>query len=86
VKAAGRVILPHHVRWSGPDLEYDLDDEPDRVQVYEQVLQEGTEDDVRFFVDVDELLDAWDLMVLPPWVRGVWAGWFLRHRGIELPC
>ncbi|HWD51096.1 MAG TPA: hypothetical protein VG412_01750 [Acidimicrobiales bacterium] len=56
------------------------------MRVYEQVLQEGTEDDVRFFVDVDDFLAAWDLMVLPPWVRGVWASWFLKQRGIELPC
>ena len=56
----------------------------DRNRVYEQILQEGT--DVRYFVDADELLAMWDDIVLPPWVRKVWAGWFRRHRGIEASC
>jgi hypothetical protein len=42
--------LQVHIRWSGPRLAYDLDDRADRVRVYQQVLREGTEDDVRFFV------------------------------------
>lgn len=86
VKAAGRVNLPHHVRWSGPELQYDLADPLDRARVYEQVLREGTDADVRLYVDVDELLAMWDDVVLPPWVRRAWAAWFRRHRGIELPC
>ncbi len=57
-------------------MTYDLDERADRARVYEQVLREGTEDDVRFYVDPDQLLDLFDKLVLPPTVRQAWAaGW-----------
>lgn len=37
-----------------------LSDPRDRARVYEQVLREGNEDDVRWFIRVDELMDLWD--------------------------
>lgn len=86
VKATGRVELPVHVRWSSPRLTYDLARRSDRARVYEQVLREGTEDDVRYYVEVDQLLDLWDDLVLPPAVRRSWAAWIARRRGIELTC
>ncbi len=83
-KASGQVELPFHIRWSEPYLTYDLARRPHRLRVYEQVLREGTEDDVRFYVDVDQLLDLFDELVLPPTVRRAWVDWFRRHRGTEL--
>jgi hypothetical protein len=71
-KASGRVELPLHVRWSGGPIVYDLDDRADRARVYEQVLREGSEDDVRHYIDADQLLDLWDELVLPAAVRRVW--------------
>lgn len=69
------VTLLLHVRWSGPDRSYDLAVGCDRVRVYEQVLSEGTEEDVRTFVDVDQLLDLWDDLLLPArWARRGPAG------------
>jgi len=47
VKATGRVELPLHIRWSGPPIIYALADRTDRARVYEQVLREGTEGDVK---------------------------------------
>jgi hypothetical protein len=85
-KADGRVELPLHVRWSGPPLTYDLAQRAERARVYEQVLREGTEEDVSYYVRVDQLLELWDDLVLPPPVRRAWATWFKRHRGIELAC
>jgi hypothetical protein len=79
-KASGRIELPLHVRWSGPPLTYDLDDRADRARVYEQVLREGTDDDVRFYVDADRLLELWDELALPPPVRQAWAGWIESRR------
>jgi len=79
-KATGRVELPLHIRWSGPQLVYDLDDRIDRARVYEQVLREGTEEDVRFYVDPDQLLELWDELVLPQPVRRAWAPWIEEHR------
>ncbi len=86
LKASGVVTLPFHVRWSEPSLTYDLGRRADRLRVYEQVLREGTADDVRTYIDVDQLLDFFDDLVLPPNVRRAWAAWFHRHRGIELAC
>lgn len=81
-KARGRVELPLHIRWSGPSLTYDLDDPVDRARVYEQVLREGTEDEVRYYVDADRLAEIFDELVLPPPVREAWAGWLDRHRRV----
>ena len=78
-KAAGRVVLPPHIRWSGR-ADYDLSDRRDRISAYEQVLTEGTAADVRYFIDVSQLVDLWDELVLSPHVRAAWAAW-LRLRG-----
>jgi hypothetical protein len=78
-KASGRVELPLHIRWSGPVLMYDLDDRADRARVYEQVLREGTDDDVRYYVDADSLRDLIDELVLPPPVRRAWTAWLRRN-------
>jgi hypothetical protein len=85
-KARGRVELPFHVRWSGPSLTYDLSDRADRARVYEQVLREGTDEDVRLYIDPDQLLELWDELVLPRPVRRAWAAWFGRHRQVQLEC
>ena len=79
-KASGRVRLPLHIRWSGTPVTYDLDDPVDRARVYEQVLREGTEEDVRFYVDAETLLELWDELVLPPAVRLAWASWIEERR------
>jgi hypothetical protein len=82
----GTVVLPMHVRWSGPPIEYDLTNPADRARVYEQVLREGIDDDVRRFIDPDELMALWDNLVLPVNVRRAWALWFRRNRGADLAC
>jgi len=79
-KAHGRVQLPLHIRWSGPPVTYNLDDYADRARVYEQVLREGAEDDVSFYVDADHLLELWDELVLPPQVRDAWMSWIEDRR------
>jgi hypothetical protein len=79
---AGRVVLPIHLKWSGP-VEYDLDDEAQRKLVYEVVLREGGEADVRRFIDPDELLRLWSRLVLPSNVRVAWRDYFLLVRGVD---
>lgn len=86
VKARGRVELPLRVRWSGPPKVYDLTDARDRLRVYEQVVREGTNEDVRRFIEVDLLVELWDDLVLPPHVRQAWALWLGARRGISLAC
>lgn len=85
-KESGTVELPLHVRWSHPPRSYDLDDPRQRRLVYEQVLSEGLDDDVRRFVDVDTLVADWDELVLPARVRRAWADWLLRRRHLVLAC
>ncbi len=85
-KATGVVELPLHIRWSGPLRLYDLADRQERARVYEQVLREGNEDDVRRFIRSDELIDLWDELVLPRNVRNAWADWLERHRRVTLLC
>jgi len=84
-KACGVVELPQRVRWSGRRT-YDLDDPRQRRLAYEQVLQEGTDDDVRRFIDVDTLISEWDELVLPAHVRRAWAGWLQSHKAVEVAC
>jgi hypothetical protein len=86
VKAHGTVELPLHVRWSGSRKIYDLDRYSDRLRVYEQVLREGNDDDIRRFIDVSELLVLWDELVLPDYVRRAWGGWFRRHGRPDPGC
>lgn len=85
-KAHGRVELPLHVRWSGQPKSYDLDERSDRLRVYEQVLREGNDDDVRRYVEVDELVLLWDELVLPEYVRRTWSAWFRRHGMPDPVC
>jgi hypothetical protein len=85
-KAHGFVRLPAHVFWSGADTPWDLDDLRPRLQVYEIVLTEGTDDDVRRFIDVDELIRLWPQMWLSPHVRRAWRDHIRRLRGVELEC
>lgn len=73
-KASGVVELPLHVQWSGR-RRYDLADPADRTRVYELVLREGDEDDVRRFVRVDALVELWDDLLLPTHIRDAWQEW-----------
>ena len=79
-KASGKVTLPGHVAWSFP-YSYDLDDRKSLRDCYARVMTEGLDDDVRFYIDLDVLLDVWDELWLSPHVREAWAVW-LRGRGL----
>jgi hypothetical protein len=83
-KARGVVRLPRRVNWSEADPTYDLDDRRQRALVYEQVLSEGTAEDVRRFIDVDELIDLWEDLVLPRAVSQAWIDWVAARRAVRL--
>lgn len=70
-KASGIVVLPLHIDWHGEPRRYDLDDPQQRARVYEQVLREGNDDDIRHFIDVDRLQALWTRLWLPRRVRAV---------------
>jgi hypothetical protein len=69
-------------RSCGAIAQYDLSDRGQRARAYEPVLREGTAEDVRYFVDVDDLLDVWDELVLPPAVSRAWIDWLAKHRHV----
>lgn len=83
-KASGVVNLPLHVQWSGRPRYYDLADRRQRALVYELVLTEGTDDDVRSFIDVDELVRLWGDLVLPEHVRLAWSQWLATRRNVAV--
>lgn len=85
-KATGVVELPSHIRWSGPPRTYDLSDRQQLARAYEQVLIEGTEDDVRYFIRGENLIDLWDELFLPRQVCRAWADWLRRHHDVDLTC
>jgi len=85
-KANGVIELPLHVSWSGPRIGWDLADRRQRARVYEIVLSEGTDDDVRRFIDVDQLVDLWDDLWLAPHVRYAWADQIERLRRVRKRC
>jgi hypothetical protein len=82
----GVVRLPNHVFWSGPERTWDLRDRRQRIQVYELVLTEGTEADVRRFINLDDLVELWTDLWLPPHVRSAWSNHLRRLMGLELAC
>lgn len=85
-KHRGTITLPLHVLWSGPERVWDMSDRRQRLQVYEMVLTEGTADDVRRFIDVDQLIELWPDIWLAPYVRAAWSEHLYRLRGLRLAC
>jgi transcriptional regulator with XRE-family HTH domain len=74
------VVIPLTVNWSQPGRVFRLADRGDRTRVYEMVLREGTADDVLRYVDGALLVDLWDELVLPAYVRSAWAPLIERVR------
>lgn len=71
----GTVALPADVFWSGPEprtVRWDVANPQRRRDLYEIVLVAGTLDDIRQLVNGPALVELWDQMYLPPWVRAAW--------------
>src|SRR5690242_11520939 len=85
-KARGVVELPVRVSWSGPRRTWDLDDPRQRAQVYEMVLTDGTDEDVRRFIDLDVLVSLWPKLHLPRHVCLAWQAFLKRTRQIDVGC
>ena len=68
----------------GRPRRYELSGRRQRALVYEFVLTEGTDDDVRYFIEVDELVRLWDDLVLPPHVRHAWSEWLTARLNITV--
>lgn len=84
-KASGTVTLPRHVAWSTPRT-FDFDDPADMSVAYEVVMTEGLDEDVRYYIDLDRLLEVWDDLWLSPWVRDAWTEWLQARQLIPQPA
>lgn len=72
-QALATVTLPLRLNWSQPGRVFRLADRADRARVYEIVLREGRAEDVLHYVDGALLVDLWDELILPKYVRSAWS-------------
>ena len=72
-QALAALTLPLRLNWSQPGRVFQLADRADRARVYELVLREGEAQDVLTYLDGALLVDLWDELVLPKWVRAAWS-------------
>jgi len=79
-KASGVVTLPGHIAWSAP-YTFDMDNRKQLIYMYQTVMTEGLDDDVRYYIDIDVLVELWDDLWLSPYVREAWSAW-LYDRGL----
>ena len=79
-KASGVVTLPLRVAWSGQGA-FDLAYRRQRCGAYRLVMTEGLDEDVLWFVDVEEVVAMWAEMHLSPHIRIPWQRW-LWDRGL----
>lgn len=72
---SGEIGLPARLFWSGPEpreVRWDLASPQRRRDLYEIVLTEGTLQDIRELVNGHALVEQWNDLYLPPWIRTAW--------------
>jgi excisionase family DNA binding protein len=74
------VELPFHLYWSDDNSRFDLSKRARLRSMYQVVLTEGSDEDVRTYVNRALLIDVWDELWLSPAVHEAWDGWIEAHR------
>jgi excisionase family DNA binding protein len=74
------VELPFHLYWSDDNNRFDLCKRARLRSMYQVVLTEGSDEDVRTYVNRVLLIDVWDELWLSPAVHEAWDGWIEAHR------
>jgi excisionase family DNA binding protein len=72
--------LPFHLYWSDDNNRFDLSKRARLRSMYQIVLTEGTDDDVRTYMNRALLIDVWDELWLSPAVHEAWDSWIEAHR------
>jgi len=73
----GTLRLPLHIWSSGPGpISVDMSNPADRRFVYEQVLANGTSNDVDALIHPAQLIADWDELFMPAAVAEIWVPWF----------
>lgn len=76
----GLIDLPLHIWWSGTETpQLDLAQPGDRRFAYEQILANGTADDVEAFIHPEQLVADWDDLFLTAAVAELWVPWYEEH-------
>lgn len=73
INGVARLPLSVYSSGAGPDREFNLDDERERIAFYEIVLTNGTVADISRYLNINELLRLWPNLWLPPHVQRAWA-------------
>jgi transcriptional regulator with XRE-family HTH domain len=79
-QALRTVVMPMHLDWSRPGRVVELADRRQRARAYEVVLREGRGSDIESIVDGALLVDLWDDLILPRYVRAPWQPLIDRGR------
>jgi excisionase family DNA binding protein len=74
------VELPFHLYWSDDNNRFDLSKRARLRSMYQIVLTEGSDEDVRTYINRALLDDVWDELWLSPAVHEAWDSWIEAHR------
>jgi hypothetical protein len=72
VDGSVRLPLRTYSSGAGPDRVFDLDNEAERIELYQIVLADGTVEDICGYLDHTELARLWTRLWLPAHVRRAW--------------
>ena len=72
VDGSVRLPLRTYSSGAGPDRVFDLDNEAERIELYQIVLADGTVEDICGYLDHTELVRLWTRLWLPAHVRHAW--------------
>lgn len=78
----GVLTMPNRIWWSGATKVLDTNSREDLVRLYELVLTNGTEEDVRTYISYSELQELWEALHLPTYVARAWSAWF-EAKGLK---
>lgn len=70
--ALASVELPLTLNWSDPGRVYNLRHRMERARCYEVIIREGMPDDIQRWIDGALLIDIWDDLTLPRYIRKEW--------------
>jgi excisionase family DNA binding protein len=74
------VELPFHLYWSDDNNRFDLSKRARLRSMYQIVLTEGSDQDIRTYINRALLIDVWDELWLSPAVHEAWDSWIEARR------
>jgi excisionase family DNA binding protein len=74
------VELPFHLYWSDDNNRFDLSKHARLRSMYQIVLTEGSDQDIRTYIKRSLLIDVWNELWLSPAVHEAWDSWIEAHR------